>query len=206
MQKATCAIVAIYCLLICTAQSQARHVSRPITPAKLFQDLYNNASIALSKRDIDGSMAYMDPDFVQVDATHTQNDVGMLRYRISAWLDDATAVHASTEVLSASIDGVNGTVMQRSVLSMVLINPDTRLRASFIYRYVARDKWAHSDDGWMMLRSEVISDSATLNGRRVYDKDDPFAPAPPPSEDANGNPIDDSGTASGSNSSANGGN
>src|SRR5580704_4199335 len=154
MPKHICAIIVIFCLLICTAPSFAHHAGRSVSPARLFQNMYNTANDALAKRDIDGSMAYCDPDFVQVEGGHTENDVGTLRYRIGAWLDDAQSVHASTAVLSASIDGVNGVVLVRSVISMILINPDTHARGSFIYRYVARDKWAHSDDGWMMLRSE----------------------------------------------------
>ena len=149
----------------------------------VFQSLYGKADTAFEQKDLDGSLAYHDSDFVLIRKAGEEVDLGEIRFRLSSWLDLARTIHSTTSVVSANVNGVNGTVMVKSNLTMVLINPDTRAKALFVDRVVCKDSWAHQSDGWMLLRSQVISEYATNNGQKVYDLDDPFKPAPKPTDD-----------------------
>jgi hypothetical protein len=176
-------------LILAAPGVHARHGGVPqkrtavVTPRMLFQSFYSKADNAFDNKDLDGGLEYHDPDFVEVQRNGDETDLGEVRFRISSWIDLSKAVHSSTSVVSASVQGINGTVMVKSNMSMIMTNPDTRARAYFIDKVVTKDTWAHRDDGWMLLRSQIISEMATNNGHKVYDRNNPFAPAPPPADD-----------------------
>jgi hypothetical protein len=151
-----------------------------------FQTLYAKADDALDNKDLDGALVYHDPDFVEAPPKGDEIDIGEVRYRLSTWLDLAKTVHASTAVVSANVKGVNASAMVKSSLDIVMINPDTKAKAYFVDRVVAKDSWSHRSDGWMLIRTQIISESTTNNGHKVYDKDNPFAPAPAASDSDDG--------------------
>lgn len=159
--------------------------AKPIveTPRMVFQSLYSKADTAFENKDLDGGLEFHDPEFVQVQKGGDEIDIGEIRFRVSSWLDMAQTVHSDTSVVSANIVGVNGTVMVKSSMTMVLINPDTKAKSYFIDRVVSKDSWSHEADGWMLLRSQVISELTTNDGHKVYDMDNPFTPAPKPDDD-----------------------
>jgi len=162
------------------AKRNAPAKSRPAvaTARMVFQSLYSKSDAALEQKDLDTTLAYHDPDFVAVVKGGNEIDMGEIRYRLSTWLDLARTVHSTTSVVSANVQGVSGTVMVRSDISMVMLNPDTRAKTTFVNRVVSKDSWAHQTDGWMLLRSQIISESTTNNGQKVADPDNPLAPAP----------------------------
>jgi len=167
------------------AKRNAPAKSRPAVASArmIFQSLYSKSDAALEQKDLDTTLAYHDPDFVAVVKGGTEIDMGEIRYRLSTWLDLARTVRSTTSVVSANVQGVSGTVMVKSDVTMVMLNPDTRAKSTFVNRVVSKDSWAHQSDGWMLLRSQIISESTTNNGKKVADPDNPLAPAPKTDDD-----------------------
>src|SRR5450631_1389944 len=87
--------------IICIAPGAlARHVGAPAKPRPavatarmVFQTFYSKADSALEQKDLDGNLAYHDPDFVQTVKGGNEIDMGEIRYRLSTWLDLARTVH-----------------------------------------------------------------------------------------------------------------
>lgn len=201
----------VFFIIICAAPTFARHGAAPSkvkltaeSPRMTFQSLYTRTDEALDNKDLDGGMQYHDPDFIQVQPNGDETDLGDVRYELSSWLDLAKTVHSTTSVVSASIQGVTGTALVKSSVTMVMINPDTRAKSYFVDRVVSKDTWSNQSDGWMLLRSRIISESTTNDGRKVYDRNNPFAPPPAPTDDddnlAPEPPVDTPSTNSGDNS------
>ena len=184
----------------------AKHVSGPaksrpaVASARMiFQSLYSKSDAALEAKDLDTTLAYHDPDFVAAVKGGTEIDMGEIRYRLSTWLDLARTVRSTTSVVSANINGVSGTVVVKSEVTMVMINPDTRARTLFVDRITSKDSWSHQADGWMLIRSQIISETTTNNGQKVSDPDNPLAPAPKTDDNSDGavpEPSPDMPTAS----------
>ncbi len=158
----------------------------------LFQEYYNKADQALANKDLDGAMAFHDPEFVQVELNHDETQIDMLRLQISSLLDYARTVHSTTSVSAASTAGANGKALVRTNVSMVLINPDTKAKFYFVDRIVCKDSWTRKPDGWTIHRSQLISELATTNGHKLVDKSRPFDTQDPPKSD------DDDGSLIGS--------
>ena len=177
--------------LVCVSPSAiARRGGVPLKPkpavvtARMeFQALYSKTDDAFENKDLDGNLAYHDPDFVEVQKSGDELDIGEIRYRLSSWLDLAKTIRSNSSVVSANVQGVSGTVMVRLNLTMVLINPDTRARATFVERVVSKDSWSRRSDGWMLKRSQIISELATNNGHKVFDRNNPFKPTPKATDD-----------------------
>ena len=179
--------------IICTtpgalAKRSAPAKSRPIVASArmVFQSLYSKADSALEQKDLDTTLAFHDPDFVATVKGGTEIDMGEIRYRLSTWLDLARTVRSTTSVVSANVQGVSGTVMVKSDLTIIMLNPDTRAKSVFVNRVVSKDSWSHQADGWMLLRSQIISESTTNDGHKVYDVDSPFTPAPKADDNSDG--------------------
>src|SRR3569833_2085761 len=83
-----------------------RTKAAPLTPRMTFQSLYAKADSALEGKDLDGGLAYHDTDFVEEEQNGDETDLGEVRYRISTWFDLAKAIHSSTSVVSANVQGV----------------------------------------------------------------------------------------------------
>ncbi|MGO8673079.1 MAG: hypothetical protein ACLQVD_17185 [Capsulimonadaceae bacterium] len=187
--------------------ADARHgglASKPKPPqtARLyFQTCYNKADLALAHKDLDGAMFYDDPSFVETQPGNVEKDMESVRYRLSSWLDESLSVRASSSVITANMQGVNGTVTVRSDYEFVLINPDTHGKDYFSYRTENKDSWARDDQGdWVLLRSQVLTETAIMDGHKVYDIENPFTPAPPPSDlDDTAAPPPDNSTPASSN-------
>lgn len=181
---------------LCSARPAARTriAATPKTPRLIFQEIYREGDEALKNKDIDANLANYDPDFVEIEPSGQQTDMGDIRYRLSTDLDLAKSVVSSTSVISANIQGINGTAMVHSEVDMVLVNPDTNAKVLFVDKIVSKDTWLKQpDDTWSLQRSKIYSEVTTSNGKKVLDKSKPFDTAKPKTDDDNSDDTTDGG-------------
>jgi hypothetical protein len=159
----------------------------PVTPRAIFQSLYNNSDAAGSKMDLDGFLANYQQDFKLIELGNKVTDLEDLRFRMSTLFDNAQSARSSTYVTSAVIRGNTGTVMVKSSLAMRLTNPDNQQKFVIMDKVVSKDIWSHTDGGWIMQKSQIISEQNTANGHPIADKTDPFAAPKSKAADADDN-------------------
>ena len=163
-----------------------------LNPKAIFQTLYTKADVAGNHKDMDGFLANYSQDYVIVDTAAQETDLQDIRFRLSTLFDNAQSVRSTTSVTSAGIHNNSATVMVKSNVAMRAKNPDNQQAFLLIDRLVSKDSWLKTDDGWMLQRSQIISEVNTANGHAIADKSLPFA-VPKPIEPKDG---DDSATDS----------
>ena len=142
---------------------------------KSLQSLYGKSAQAFQHKDADAACAMYDPDCT----IYTQNGdaAGLVAVRdiLGKMLDVFQKVSESTTIRSCTIaskDGVESAkVSVVDVKNAVIFTPQGK-RLAVRDVITRRDYWEKTEDGWKIKQSRILSDTGSINGKKVKDPTD----------------------------------
>lgn len=134
---------------------------------KALQADYNDRDSAVGRKDIDGTLAHYAPDFTGVSATGKTHDLKEERadFLKTFGLPAKSSVTKSTiQKVTWGKAGAEATVSVHRHGILLFVNPQTKLNNILVLDGVYQDTWAKRSGAWLLIREQVSSLKATMNG------------------------------------------
>ncbi len=135
---------------------------------KALQASYDSRDKAVARRDISGTLAGYAPEFVGVSRTgrtHTLAEERADFAKTFALPAQTTTTQSAIEALTLAKSGTEAEVTLRRHGTLTLADPAARAVRTVVLDGVYRDTWAKKPGGWRLVREQVISTRAALDGK-----------------------------------------
>ncbi len=159
----TAALISIAAACVPTTGAAA-----PTDARKALQADYNDRDSAVSRKDIDGTLAHYAPDFTGVSATGKTHDLKEER----ADFVKTFSLPAKSSVTKSTIQkltwikaGAEATVSVHRHGILLFANTQTHLNDILVLDGVYQDTWAKRSGTWLLTREQATTVKATMNGR-----------------------------------------
>ncbi len=132
---------------------------------RALQTLYDKTNAAAARKDANGVLAYMTPDFVATGVKGEKRTVADLRAQLTQIFPLLQSWRGGSRIQQVTLKGGAATVVVKENVRMVLVNPQTKQKAVLDSMGTSRDVWVKSGGGWRMKQSRNLSSKALLNGK-----------------------------------------
>ena len=159
----TAALVSMAAISLPTAGAAAQTDAR-----KALQADYNDRDSAVSRKDIDGTLAHYAPDFTGVSATGKTHDLKEERADFLKTFSLPAKSSVTKSTIQKLIWGKAGTEATVSVHRhgiLLFVNAQTQLNDILVLDGIYQDTWAKRSGTWLLTREQATSLKATMNGR-----------------------------------------
>jgi len=137
---------------------------------KTLQADYDSRDKAVAKRDITATLAFYAPDFVGVSKTGKSHGLAEERadFLKTFALPASAGVTVSTiQKLTLQKAGSEAGVTLHRHGTLTLTDPAVHTSRAVVLDGVYQDVWAKRSGGWRLIREQVISAGATVDGKPV---------------------------------------
>ncbi len=138
------------------------------TVQKTLQTDYESRDKAVARRDIDATLAHYASDFVGVSRTGKTHGLPQER----ADFQDTFALPAQSGVTRSVIEkltlakaGTEADVTLHRRGTLILTDAQTHQNRTVVLNGTYQDVWAKRSGGWRLIREQVLSTTATVNGK-----------------------------------------
>lgn len=133
---------------------------------RALQALYDNTNTAAAKKNLNGVLAYMTPDFVATDRKGNKRTAAQLRSELMQIFPLLQSWRGTSRIQRITLKGgALATVVVKENARMVMTNPLTKQTSVVDSTGTSRDIWVKQGGGWRMKQSQTLSNKATLNGK-----------------------------------------
>jgi len=138
------------------------------TVQKTLQAGYDSRDKAVAKRDITATLALYAPDFVGISQTGKTH--GLVQERADfiktfALPAQAGVTQSTIQKLALAKGGTEADVTLRRHGTLTLTDPSAHTSRTVVLDGVYQDVWGKRPGGWRLTREQVISASATVDGK-----------------------------------------
>ena len=142
----------------------------PIDAARrAIQSIYDGQNAAAARRDVNGMLAHVSPDYVSFDTHGGRRTLAGERQEARTVFTTAPTYKGQTRIQAITLTGKVATVRVKEHKAMIVINRPTKHFAFVAYDAVGVDTWVQGRHGWLLTRSRTLSASGTFNGHPVND-------------------------------------
>ena len=137
---------------------------------KTLQADYDSRDKAVAKRDITATLAFYAPDFVGVSKTGKAHGLAEERadfLKTFALLASAGVTVSTIQKLTLQKAGTEAAVTLHRHGTLTLTDPTAHTSRMVTLDGVYQDLWAKRSGGWRLIREQVISAGATVDGKPV---------------------------------------
>jgi hypothetical protein len=137
---------------------------------KALQTVYAKRDSAIEKKDIQGSLSMIAPDFIFVAKDGQKGDARVVKQRLTPLLALVQSVKSRSLIQRFVLKGKQATVLLKQHLEMMLVNPETQAPQKFAADATSEDLWVKSGSRWLQRRRTTKSEMAVLAGRKIDDR------------------------------------
>ena len=135
---------------------------------KALQADYNDRDGAVSRKDIEGTLAHYAPDFTSVTTAGKTHDLKEERAEFLKTFHLAVRSSVTKSTIQKVMLGKAGaeavvTVHRQGIL--LFVNPQTHLNDVLVLEGAYQDTWDKRAGAWLLTREQASSFKATMNGR-----------------------------------------
>ena len=134
---------------------------------KAIQAAYTKRDAAEARKDMEGSMSSMAPDFVFISKEGQKGDMALLKRRMAPAFAMMQSVKSRSQVQSVSVKGKEATASVKSHMEMLILNPQTQVPQKIVVDATSVDLWTKTASGWLQKRMVAKSESGTLDGKSI---------------------------------------
>jgi ketosteroid isomerase-like protein len=159
-------IVAVTALfLVCPSL----HADPPADAKRAIQQNYNAMNAAMAKKDINATMSFFNPDFVQITARGQRIPLADMRSGLQQMVTQMKGFQATTVVSKVALDstGKTASATVRNTLKMTVANPQTNKDAKVVSTEDSVDTWIKTAKGWRLKLSKTSKTTQTIDGKPV---------------------------------------
>lgn len=140
------------------------------TPAQArsqIQAIYNKQNAAAARKDVNGVLSNLAPNFQAISKNGQKLDVARQRQALTQAFAMAQSVHGTTVIQKLRLQGNKAIVTVKDNSSLVFVNPNApnARPAKFSAEEVAEDTWVKTGNRWLQERSVALSEKQLLNGQ-----------------------------------------
>lgn len=135
---------------------------------KALQADYNDRDGAVSRKDIEGTLAHYAPDFTSVSSAGKAHDLKEERaeflktFRLPA---KSSVTRSTIQKLTLGKAGAEAVVSVHRQGTLLFLNPQTHLNDVLVLEGGYQDTWAKRAGAWLLTREQASSFKATMNGK-----------------------------------------
>lgn len=137
---------------------------------KTIQGLYDKRDSAAQKKDIQGTLAALSPDFVFVAKDGQKGDAKLLKRRLTPLFTLMQSVKSKSGIQKFALKGKEATATVKQHLEMLVVNPQTQVPQKFVADATSEDIWTKTGSGWLQKRMTTRAEKAVLDGKSVEDQ------------------------------------
>src|SRR5258708_7164158 len=148
----------------------AAHADTATDARKTIQAVYTKRDAAEQKKDIDGSLSALAPDFVFVAKDGQKGDAKLLKRRLTPLISLMQSVKSKSEITRFALKGKNVTATVKSHIEMLVLNPQTQVPQKLVADGTSEDLWIKTGSGWLQKRMTTKTEKAVLDGKSIDDQ------------------------------------
>ena len=152
-----------------TILAPATHADSVAAARRAIQAIYDGQNAAAARRDVNGMLAHVSPDYVSFDTHGTRHTLDGERQAARTVFATAPTYKGQTHIQTITLAGKVATVQIKEHKAMIVIHRPTRQFAIVAYDTVGVDTWVRGRQGWLLTRSQTLSAHGTFNGHPVKD-------------------------------------
>jgi hypothetical protein len=137
---------------------------------KNLQQIYNKRDAAREKKDIQGSLSALAPNFVFVAKDGQKGDIKLLKRRLTPLFTFMQSVKSKSDIQKLALKGKEATATVKQHLDMLVVDPQTQQPRKFSLDATSEDLWTKTASGWLQKRLTTKSETAILDGKSVADQ------------------------------------
>ena len=145
----------------------AARAAAPAEVQKALQADYNDRDGAVSRKDIEGTLAHYAPDFTSVSSVGKMHDLKEERVDfLKTFRTVKSSVTRSTiQKVTLNKAGAEAAVVVRRRGTLLVFNPQTQASNTVVLEGAYQDTWAKRGGAWLLTREQASSFKATMDGR-----------------------------------------
>ncbi len=145
----------------------ASPASPPAEVQKALQADYNDRDGAVSRKDIEGTLAHYAPDFTSVSSVGKTHDLKEERVEfLKTFHAVKSSVTKSTiQKVTLAKAGAEAAVVVRRRGTLVMVNPQTQASSTVVLEGAYQDTWDKRGGAWLLTREQASSFKATVDGK-----------------------------------------
>jgi hypothetical protein len=122
---------------------------------------------AMVKRDVNGALSYVSPDYAQVSPDGETVSRAEFRESLREITRYMKAFQATTAISTITVDsaGKKATTAVRSTMRVTIKNPETGRDAKIVGIEDSLDTWIKTEKGWRLYRSKTRKATQTMDGK-----------------------------------------
>ena len=159
---AVTAILALGCLVRAGARADASADAK-----KTIAAIYAKRDAAEQKKDIDGSMSAVTPDFVYVTKDGQKGDAATLKRQMTPLVSFMQSIKSKSAITKFVLKGKEAVATVKSHLEMLVMNPQTQAPQKVIADGLSEDLWTKTGKGWLQKKMVTKSQTATVDGKAI---------------------------------------
>jgi hypothetical protein len=137
---------------------------------KNLQQIYNKRDAAREKKDIQGSLSALTPNFVFVSTDGQKGDAKLLKQKLSPLFAFMQSVKSKSDIQKLALKGKEATATVKQHLDMLVVDPQTQQPRKFSLDATSEDLWTKTPSGWLQKRLTTKTEKAMLDGKSIADQ------------------------------------
>ncbi len=129
--------------------------------------VYAKRDAAAQKKDIEGSLSALAPDFVFVAKDGQKGDAKLLKRRLTPLLSLVQSLKSRTAITKFALKENQATATAKSHVEMLVLNPQTQVPQRLAADGTSEDVWTKTGSGWLQKRMKTLTETASLDGKSV---------------------------------------
>jgi hypothetical protein len=170
MKTKFCGLLSAFWVLAALTVGYAAHADAASDARKTITALYMKRDAAEQKKDIQGSLSALAPNFVFITKDGQKGDAKLLKRRISPVFALMQNVKAKSQIQKFAVKGKNATLTVKQHIEMLIVNTQSQAPQKFAADETSEDLWTRGASGWLQTRMKTITETAALDGKTVTER------------------------------------
>ncbi len=162
-------VVAMLMATGCSDQARA-HADAAADARRAIQAVYTKRDAAEQKKDIDGSLSALAPDFVYVAKDGQKGDAKLLKRRLTPLISLMQSVKSKSVITKFALKGKVAAATVKSHVEMLVVNPQTQVPQKVVADATSEDLWTKTGSGWLQKKMTTKTETASLDGKSIDDQ------------------------------------
>ena len=157
-------IVGVFAAFVLAAQMMPPAIADAGAVKASLQSLYDRENAAAAEKNVQGTLAYVDPAFRGLDTRGKSMTYDDLVQNATQVYNMAKSIHAETSVGDCKVTAGKATVVTTDTITITVTGPDAQDMV-LVDSSTSNDTWTKTKSGWRMTYSHVVAHNATVNGQ-----------------------------------------
>ncbi len=135
------------------------------TAKKAIQALHAKSAAAAEKKDVQGMLAHVAPDYEEGEQDETATKLPYIRSLLERTISKTKSVRMGTVITKFTLNGDKATVLTATTFTVVADNPRTKKEEKFAMQGTSEEQWEKKSGVWLEKRTKMLTAKETVDGK-----------------------------------------